>query len=151
MATIFTISGYKTSRDYERLADAMQRQSIICVVDYGKDCRDVAHTLWSPSNDGNGVWQLSARGIGYIYAYWEANSPGGVQKTALEEALYTADVSEWDEQGREIDADDFAEGNDLFLIIHEDGEWEVEDRKLLADRLSFHLGERHPIVQALNA
>ena len=68
MDTIFQISGYKTSRDYERLADTMQEQSVICIVDYGKDCRDVAHTLWSPSRDGKGVWQLSARGIGYVYA-----------------------------------------------------------------------------------
>lgn len=69
MDTIFTISGYKTSRDYERLADEMQRQSVICIVDCGKDCRDVAHTLWSPSKDGNGVWQLSARGVGYVHAF----------------------------------------------------------------------------------
>lgn len=86
-----------------------------------------------------------------VVSHWDADASGGVQKTALEDALYTTDVSEWDEQGHEIDADDFAEGNDLFLVIHEDGEWEVEDRKLLAARLSFHLGERHPIVQALNA
>jgi hypothetical protein len=70
--TIFKILGYETSRDYERLADLMQRQSVICIVDYGKDCRDVAHTLWSPSRDGNGVWQLSARGIGYVYAFSRA-------------------------------------------------------------------------------
>lgn len=86
-----------------------------------------------------------------VVSHWDANSKGGVQKTALEDALYTTDVSEWDEQGHEIDADDFAEGNDLLLVIHEDGEWEVDDRDLLASRLSFHLGERHPIVQALNA
>lgn len=73
MDTIFKISGYDISRDYERLADAMQTQSVICIVDYGKDCRDVAHTLWSPSRDGKGVWQLSARGIGYIYAFSRAD------------------------------------------------------------------------------
>jgi hypothetical protein len=86
-----------------------------------------------------------------VVSHWDANAKGGVQKTALEDALYTSDVSEWDEQGHEIDADDFAEGNELFLVIDADGEWEIEDRKLLAHRLCFHLGERHPIVQALNA
>ena len=69
MDTIFKIEGYETSRDYERLADLMQTQSVVCIVDYGNDCRDVAHTLWSPSNDGKGIWQLSGRGIGYIYGW----------------------------------------------------------------------------------
>ena len=69
MDTIFEIKGYESSRDYERLADIMQTQSVVCIVDYMKDCRDVAHTLWSPSEDGRGIWQLSARGIGYIYAW----------------------------------------------------------------------------------
>jgi hypothetical protein len=87
---------------------------------------------------------------GMIVSYWDANSPGGDKATALEDALYTSDVSGWDDQGHEIDADEFAEGNELFLVILANGEWEVEDRKLLGDRLSFHLGERHPIVQALN-
>lgn len=86
-----------------------------------------------------------------VVSHWDANAKGGVQKTALEDALYTTDVSEWDDQGHEIDADEFAEGNDLFLVIHEDGEWKVKNPKLLTDRLSFHLGERHSIAQALNA
>jgi hypothetical protein len=64
---IFLVSGYQTSKDYERLADLMQKQSVICMVDYGKDCRDVAHTLWLPSESNDGFWQLSARGIGYVY------------------------------------------------------------------------------------
>ena len=88
---------------------------------------------------------------GKIVSHWDANAKGGVQKTALEDALYTDDVSEWDDQGHEIAAEEFGEGNDLFLVIHDDGEWEVEDRKLLADRLRFHLGPRHPIVQAIFA
>ena len=71
MDTIFAITGYPVLRDYDLLAFLMQRQSVICIVDYGKegDIRDVGHTLWSPSGDGAGVWQLSARGIGYIYAF----------------------------------------------------------------------------------
>lgn len=88
---------------------------------------------------------------GKVTSYWDANSKGGSKGTALEDALYTSDVSEWDDHGHEIDADEFAAGNQLFLAILEDGEWQVEDRKLLGERLSFHLGERHPIVQALNA
>ena len=67
--TIFKISGYKPSREYDKLADEMQVRSIICLVDYGDDCRDVAHTLWSPSEDGTGCWMLSARGITYICAF----------------------------------------------------------------------------------
>jgi hypothetical protein len=69
MDTIFELKGYENNRDYERLADIMQTQSVVCIVDYMKDCRDVAHTIWSPSEDGRGIWQLSARGIGYVYAW----------------------------------------------------------------------------------
>ncbi len=69
MDTIYQISGYDVSADYDRLADEMQKRSLICIVDYEGDLRDVAHTIWSPSKDGNGTWQLSARGITYIYAF----------------------------------------------------------------------------------
>jgi hypothetical protein len=68
MDPIYQISGYETGKEYEWLADAMQSQSVICITDYGKYCRDVAHTLWTPSSDGDGIWQLSGRGITYIYA-----------------------------------------------------------------------------------
>lgn len=85
-----------------------------------------------------------------IVSHWDANTKGGVRDTALEDALYTTDVSKWDDQGHEIDSEEFADGNDLFLVIREDGEWEVDDRELLVSRLSFHFGQRHPIVQALN-
>lgn len=66
----FAITGYPVSRDYDLLAFLMQRQSLLCIVDYGKDggIRDVGKTLWSADRSG-GVWQLSARGIGYIYAF----------------------------------------------------------------------------------
>ena len=67
--SVFEISGYSLSREYDKLANEMQVRSIICIVDYHGDCRDVAHTLWSPSPDGNGFWQLSARGISYISAF----------------------------------------------------------------------------------
>ena len=68
MNTIHQISGYETSRDYERLADEMQRRSVICVVDCYGDCRDIAQTLYSDSKDGEGTWQISSRGNGYVYA-----------------------------------------------------------------------------------
>jgi hypothetical protein len=71
MDTIFAITGYPTSQDYELLAFLMQRQSLLCIVDYhagDTSCRDVGKTLWSPDG-ATGVWQLSARGIGYIYAF----------------------------------------------------------------------------------
>lgn len=73
MDTIFEISGYQTSRDYERLADEMHRRSVICLVDYSPDCRDVAHTIWSESKDGQGTWQIGARGIGYVHAFNRAD------------------------------------------------------------------------------
>ena len=59
------------SRDYEKLADLMQQQSVICVVDYkfrnDPDnlgiARDVAQTIFYPTR-----WTISARGISYVYA-----------------------------------------------------------------------------------
>jgi hypothetical protein len=83
-----------------------------------------------------------------VVSHWGVDSALGV---ALKDALYTTDVSEWGDNGYEIDVNDFAVGNELYLVIEEDGEWEVVDRYLLRTRLSFHLGDLHPIVQALNA
>lgn len=65
---VYEVTGYTTSRDYEKLTVLMQVQSIICIVNYGDDCRDVAHTIWSKYEKG-GAWQISARGTGYIYAF----------------------------------------------------------------------------------
>jgi len=72
MDAIFELNGYEKNREYEKLADMMLTQSVVCILDYGKDCRDVAHTLWNPTQDGRGIWQLSARGVTYIYA-WDRN------------------------------------------------------------------------------
>jgi len=69
MTCIRDITGYETSRDYERLADLMHKQSIVCIVDYGKDCRDVAQTLWTESRSGAGTWQVTVRGVGYIHEF----------------------------------------------------------------------------------
>ena len=77
-----------------------------------------------------------------VISYWD--------ETAIESAISTDDVSEWEDQGHKIDEDEFAAGNDLFLVVHENGDWEAKDRDLLTARLSFHLGDMHPIVQSLN-
>jgi len=66
--TIHELAKYNTSRDYEKLADLMQMESIICTVQY-HDCRDCAHTLFSDSEDGKGIWQISGSGYGYVYAF----------------------------------------------------------------------------------
>ena len=65
------ITGYKTSRDYERLIELARTQSVVCIVDYAmqgdEPIRDVAQTLWF----GVGLYReapdISCRGHGYIY------------------------------------------------------------------------------------
>lgn len=42
----------------------MQSQSVVCIVDHCDDCRDVARTFFH-----KGIWQISARGINYVYAW----------------------------------------------------------------------------------
>lgn len=67
MNTIHQISGYETSRDYERLADEMQRRSVVCIVDSYGDCRDIAKTIYSESRRGP-EWKISCRGTEYLWA-----------------------------------------------------------------------------------
>ena len=62
MSVIRNVEKYETSRDYELLADLMEKTSIVCIVDH-LECRDVCHTIVY-KNDR----QLSARGISYIWA-----------------------------------------------------------------------------------
>lgn len=58
---IRNVTGYQTSRDYSLLWSLAQKQSIVCIVDYCEDCRDVCHTIW------NGRYmQISSRGNGYV-------------------------------------------------------------------------------------
>lgn len=55
------ITGYQTSRDYALLWELGQKQSVVCIVDYYEDCRDVRQTIW------NGRYmQVSSRGNGYV-------------------------------------------------------------------------------------
>lgn len=58
-------AGYQTSRNYARLWDLAQKQSVVCLVDYlmttGNPCRDVCKTSW----DGT-TMRMNARGISYL-------------------------------------------------------------------------------------
>lgn len=66
MEIVHEVAGYETSRDYELLAQLMQSQSVICIVDcYGGECRDIGKTIFTPTN----TWQICARGICYIYQW----------------------------------------------------------------------------------
>ena len=62
---IFKIEGYETSKDYALLASLARKQSVICICDYGSDCRDIAHTLSHSGNHGE-YFEITARGIGYV-------------------------------------------------------------------------------------
>jgi hypothetical protein len=57
------IVGYATSKDYAKLAELMETQSVVCICRYST-CRDVCQSVY----DGK-TWMLNARGIGYIYAF----------------------------------------------------------------------------------
>ena len=56
---------YKTSQDYELLWNLAQSHFVICLVDYRRDpqIQDVAKT-----RSANGLIEVSARGISYIWA-----------------------------------------------------------------------------------
>lgn len=71
MTTIFKLSpNYRLSTDYHLLAKLARSDAIICALDYSDGCRDVAHTLYSPaSHNEPELFQVSARGHGYIYAH----------------------------------------------------------------------------------
>lgn len=60
------ISGYETSRDYAKLWELAQRQSVVCVVDFfgGLDtpCRDIAQTIRNPHEV-----HVSVRGRTYAF------------------------------------------------------------------------------------
>ncbi|GAF78774.1 unnamed protein product [marine sediment metagenome] len=58
------ITGYKTSRDYIKLYELAQTQSIICMCNFGEGrARDICRTIF----DGN-LMEISARGTGYVGA-----------------------------------------------------------------------------------
>lgn len=65
MTLIRGIDNYLFSTDYEALWELAQKQSVVCDVSY-YGCRDIAQTICSLGP--NPVVQVSARGIGYVYA-----------------------------------------------------------------------------------
>lgn len=69
-----TLANYCTSTDYKLLAKLARQCSVICIVDYEKIddivIRDVACTTHGQHRDEE-VFQISARGISYIYAFSE--------------------------------------------------------------------------------
>ncbi len=71
------IAQYNTLKDYYWLAQEAKKQSIICIIDYKFNTedkeyifRDVAQTVYFEKN-GNGSWQISARGTGFLNAFSE--------------------------------------------------------------------------------
>jgi len=82
------ITGYNTSRDYERLIELARTQSIICIVDYEsavpglKAIRDVARTTWMCRD--NAAPDVSARGIGYIDGFTRNGFIGQCWRSNLE-------------------------------------------------------------------
>lgn len=57
------LAKYNLSKDYDLLYDLALKQSIVCVVNFTATCVDICRT-----NYIDGVMQVNARGIGYIYA-----------------------------------------------------------------------------------
>lgn len=70
--------GYQTSRDYHTLYDVAHLQSVVCFVDY-HECRDVAATLLLGD-----VIEISARGIGYVYATSKSEFSAQCEKLNVE-------------------------------------------------------------------
>lgn len=68
MNIIRNLTGYRMSRDYALLWNLAQKQSVVCVCDYGQGtkCRDVAQTI--SHEDGNPWVGICARGIEYVSA-----------------------------------------------------------------------------------
>ena len=87
MSLIHKVTGYKTSRDYARLVELMKQGAVICIVDYDRthDCRDIAHTIFeADTGRGDSMFQISARGISYVYAWDEAGFIKQCQRTNCE-------------------------------------------------------------------
>lgn len=72
--TIYQLSSdYQLSTDYSLLAKLAREHSIICVVNYKNDLRDVASTIWQPAGHGySELFQVSVvRGYCYLHAFGE--------------------------------------------------------------------------------
>lgn len=74
---IHELAKYKTSKDYEWLANKAKEESIICIIDYKRQfegekefhSRDVGVTNYFEKDNGSGTWSISARGTGYLTAF----------------------------------------------------------------------------------
>jgi hypothetical protein len=66
MSIICQLEHYGGSRDYARLAELARSHSIICIVTRD-DLSDVAHTIYSSYSSTGHMWQVSARGMGYVW------------------------------------------------------------------------------------
>lgn len=88
---------------------------------------------------------------GKVISHWDAMAPGGTGKTVFDDARRTTDVSDWDDQGLSIDLEEFETGNELYLVIDQNGDWDVPDYLMLAERIEFLVGEDHVETRALIA
>lgn len=68
MSNPYNLDGYVSLSDYELLANLSRTQSVICIVDYEADLRDVARTFYRARGQEE-HWSVSARGISYIEAF----------------------------------------------------------------------------------
>lgn len=69
--TAYELAPYTGSRDYAQLARLAREASILCIVDF-QGQRDVARTNYMRRR-GQEMWSVSARGMGYITAFNEAD------------------------------------------------------------------------------
>lgn len=76
---ITELAKYKTSKDYQWLAQKAKEESVICIIDYRLPLdnnpefktRDVGITNYFEKDNGQGTWSISARGTGYLNAFSE--------------------------------------------------------------------------------
>ena len=66
MVVVREVTGYTTSKDYEKLFELAKEQSVLCLCEFGRGdykCMDIAHTIWSGT-----LMKISARGTVYVWA-----------------------------------------------------------------------------------
>jgi hypothetical protein len=57
------VTGYETSKDYIRLFELAQQESIICLCRGDGEMKDIAHTIFDEK-----YFAVSSRGTGYVCA-----------------------------------------------------------------------------------
>jgi hypothetical protein len=90
------VTGYETSRDYRRLLELMREQSVICLVDFSRTCRDIAKTFYEyrPQCKTKETFQVQARGVAYIYDWEEKRFLESCKRLNLEFILPTNSPAE---------------------------------------------------------